>query len=253
MSLESDIKIILALGVKVSSAQSEAFEGFKQLQERIRSGESTGDRITDFVIANLGTLSSEAEKPYREMEARLRDGTGNQILVVERRESIHGCPGIVPPPYIDSMFIGIDTELRLGVLTSGLELDIGKGEIILPTERHVKRNDMYSGSKWELKAGPISFSWHEFASLGKEVHRRRTPMPNDLSAHFEHGLMLCLGSEVGQYFGGNRLLGASYIEALNLLGHEVPEIFSRECNDRKEELNRERFLKSGGLTRVYSE
>ncbi|MEA3248682.1 MAG: hypothetical protein U9Q73_03185 [Nanoarchaeota archaeon] len=228
MALDSDIQKILELSNKSSSAQSEAFEKLKQLQEKIRGGDSTGDKIRDFVIANLGTLSPEAEEPYRETEARLKNRAGSQILVVKQSESIQGCPGITPPAYIDPRFIGVDTKLKLGILTSGLELDIKEGSIILPTDKHAIKYDRYSRSKWKLKEGPISLNWYEFANLGKEVHRRMTPLSNDLSAHFEHGLTLHLEEEVEKYFGGDRHLDTSYVEALNLLGHEAPERFIKK-------------------------
>ncbi len=240
MVLNSDIKEILELNKRSSSSQSVAFEKLKRLQEKIKSGDSTGDKIRDFVIVNLGTLSPDNEKPYRETETRLKDGVGNQILVEEQKKTIHGCPGIVPPRYIDPMFIGIDTELRLGVLTSGLELDIGEGKIILPTERHARRYglDEYSGNKWELKEGPISLGLYEFMNLGKEVQRRMTPMPNYLSTPFEHGLMLHLGEEVEQYFSKNRsllddkcILDTSYVDALNLLGLEIPKRFKKKYDE----------------------
>jgi hypothetical protein len=239
MGLNSDIKEILELNQRSSSSKSEAFEKLKGLQEKIKSGDSTGDKIRDFVIVNLGTLSPDNEKPYRETEARLKDGIGNQILVVEQKESTHGCRGFFPPRSIDPMFIGIDTELRLGVLTSGLELDIGEGKIILPTERHARKYGLeYSINKWELKEGPISLGPWVFMNLGKEVQKRMTPMPNDLSTPFEHGLMLHLGEEVEQYFSRNRslldnkcILDTSYVDALNLLGLEIPERFKKKYDE----------------------
>jgi len=219
MTLDSDIKDILELGNRSSSARSEAFEKFERLRDKIKSGKSTRDRIRDFIIVNLHTFSPDVEKPYREMEARLKDGAGSQILIVEQDESIRGCPGIVSPPYIDPIFIGIDTKLSLGVLTSGLELDIKEGKIIFPTEKHAMKYSRYSRGKWKLENGPISLNWYEFVNFGKEVHKRTTPMINNSSVGFEHGLMLHLGEEVEQYFGRNRHLDTSYVEALNLLGH----------------------------------
>ncbi len=76
MVLNSDIKEILELNKRSSSAQSVAFEKLKRLQKKIKNGDSTGDKIRDFVIVNLGTLSPDNEKPYRETEARLKDGVG---------------------------------------------------------------------------------------------------------------------------------------------------------------------------------
>jgi len=241
MDLNSDIEKILELNKRSSSFGSEAFEKLERLQKKIKNGDSTGDKIRDFVIVNLGTISPDNEKPYRETEARLKDGIGNQILVVEQKESTHGCPGILSPRSIDPMFIGIDTELRLGVLTSGLELDIGEGKIILPTERHARKYGLeYSGDKWELKEGPISLGggYRFMMNLGKEVQRRMTPMPNDFSTPFEYGLMLHLGEEVEQYFSRNRslldnkcILDTSYVDALNLLGLEIPERFKKKYDE----------------------
>ena len=51
MGLESDIQDILELDNKSSCAQSEASEKLRRLQEKIKRGDSTGDRIKDFVIA----------------------------------------------------------------------------------------------------------------------------------------------------------------------------------------------------------
>ena len=235
MGLDLDVQNILELNNRSSSAQSEAFEKLKQLQEKIKGGESTGDTIKDFVIANLGTLSPDAEKPYRETEVRLKNNVGNHVLSVRQSESIHGCPGIIPPSYIDPMFIGLDTELRLGVLTSGLELDIGKGEIIFPTEKYARKFDKYSESEWQLKEGPISFGWYKFMDLGKKIQRKMLSVRSDLSnlpgMHFGSGLMLYLGEEVKQYFGGDRYLDTSYVEALNLLGHESPERFRKKYDE----------------------
>ncbi len=237
MGLNPDIKEILELNKRSSSAQSIAFEKLEKLREKIKSGDSTGDKIKDFVIVNLGTLSPNNEKPYRETKARLKDGIGGQILVVKQKESTHGCPGIIPPQYINPMFIGIDTELRLGVLTSGLKLDIEGGEIIFPTERHARKYDRSLRSKWELKEGPISLGLYEFMNLGKEVKRRRTPMLNDFSSFFEHGLMLHLGEEVEQYFSRKSplddkcILDTSYVDALNLLNLEIPERFKKKYDE----------------------
>ena len=66
MSLESDIKKILSLRSKSFTLQCEANTKFKELRDKIKDGETTGDRITDFVIENVGVLSENNEKPYRE-------------------------------------------------------------------------------------------------------------------------------------------------------------------------------------------
>ena len=248
MGLDSDVQDILEMQSKSSSARSATHAKISQLIEKIKGGQSTGDKIRDFVIVNLGSISPDAAKPYRETEARLRNSAGSQILVVKQEEAIHGCPGIIAPEYIDPMFVGIDTELTLGILTSGLDLDVLKGEIIFPTQRHARRYDRFSGRKWELQEGPISLNWYDFMRLGNEVERRRTPMPNDLSAHFERGLMINVGEEVEQYFGKNGYLDTSYLEALNLLGQEAPERFRKKHDGEIQGKRLEIISKLEGLT-----
>lgn len=236
MNLEFLIKEIFSLSKQGQNSQATAAKKLKELGERIKKGESTGDKIKDFVIS-LGAISEDYEKPYRKMEARLKNKTGNQILVVKQQESIHGCPGIIPPQHIDPIFIGVDTELKLGVLTGGLELNIEEGMIIFSTDKYVRKYGKLSEENWELKESPISLGWFEFMNLGKEVQGRTFSMPNNFSTNFQCGLRVHVGEEVEKYFRREsfakvRPLDTSYVEALNLLKQEVPQDF-RIAYDKK--------------------
>lgn len=244
MGIELDIQEILDLGTKTSSVQSEAVKKFKKLQAKIKTGATTGDRIKDFVIAYLGFNSlptQEAEKPYRTIEAQLKNKTGKQILVVKQHETITGCPGIVAPASIRPMNIGIQTEMSLGILTSGLELDIANGDVIFPTKKHVTKYDYQD--KWELNKGSIVLKCHEnflyLMDLGKEVETRLEAVPNN-SSWYQYGMTIHVGNEVEDYFRRGSLnrffpishhlktdkkqpVNMTYVEALKLIGQEIPE------------------------------
>lgn len=241
MSLEQDIQKIQDLTQQSSSAKSEAGKRLEQLQEKIKQGATTGDRIRDFVIANLGTFDSEFEKPYRDMEERLKGQKRNQILVVDQDESLRGGPGS-GIPYISPDHIGIDITLMLGILTNGLELDIQKGDLVFPIKEYAEKRDHRGRrGKWELKKGPIKVSSDVFMNLGKKLERTLVPKPNDSSIQWERGLLIHTGNDVGDYFRGedyhmfkrigtidNSRIDISYVEALNLLGQEAPPDFKGE-------------------------
>lgn len=241
MTLESDIQDILRLRNKGSSFKSEASEKFKQLQEKINSGESTGDKITDFVIANLGSFSPKDEKPYRKTEAKFRDAAGSQVLIVKQDKGDY--MGVIGQGCSKPSLTIIDETLTLGILKSGLKLDIQKGEIIFPTDKHVIKRGNYSNNKWGLTEGPISLNCYEFTYLRNYVKTGILMPPQVIitmdNPNFNHGLMFYLGKEVEKYFErenylgmGRTLLDISYVEALNLLGHEAPKRF-KEKYDKK--------------------
>ena len=57
MGLDSDVQDILEMQSKSSSARSATHAKISQLIEKIKGGQSTGDKIRDFVIVNLGSIS----------------------------------------------------------------------------------------------------------------------------------------------------------------------------------------------------
>lgn len=168
------------------------------------------------------------EKPYRTLYDRLKEGSGNQILVVEQKLRVHGCPGFIPPPKISSESLVVDSTLRLGVLTGGIELKIAKEEIILPTKTYAIKTE----SSWELQEGSITLPLFYLLYLDQEVTSRDTSMLNDESDHFQHGLLIYVGSEVEQYFSQGGFLNFTYVEALKLLGQELPQNFQEEYDQR---------------------
>ena len=71
LEVNQEIESILGLQAQVSDIQinaqsvsEQANEKIKKLRERIARGETTGDRIKDFVIARYGFLNKEIEAVY---------------------------------------------------------------------------------------------------------------------------------------------------------------------------------------------
>ncbi|MCX6712009.1 MAG: hypothetical protein NT139_03165, partial [Candidatus Woesearchaeota archaeon] len=179
-------------------------------------------------LSKIQKSLEESEKNYQQLESRLKGNQGNQILVVTQHESIKGCPGIIPPKYIDPIFIGIDTYLQLGLLTSD-QSNINKKplkRLTLPTDSHIEGYDNLK-NKWELKEGPINFDFDYLEFLGKELKRREIPVSNIVNDLNRKGLLIHIGQEVEQYFDKKRQI-ISYVEGLNLLKQPVPENFREE-------------------------
>ena len=139
---------------------------------------------------NILERNGEVEKRYVEnfkrafadLEAKLSNAVGQQILVVENGINHYGCGGRNSE---------IETTTRLGVLKSPHEfvpyhpsdienklaaLKIIEPEksleynLILPTDSHaVKNNNRMRQEKWELKREPIVLYPFSFINLGEEV------------------------------------------------------------------------------------
>jgi hypothetical protein len=230
MGLDSEIREILELNAEAKgldktagSVNDEARNKLKDLAERIKKGESTGDTVRDFVIAHSLAVCPDAEKQYRTLLEKFK--AGSRFLIVEKREAMHGCPGIIPPPRSEyERFMHIDTELKLGVLISGVELDINSGNIVFPTEKYARRHDWRS-DKWELKQGKLGLAWYRISELNRDFREK-------LSRKFpwlcsSDSIQIFAGDEASSYFCSKIAL---YAEALLLLGVEAPEKFSEQYN-----------------------
>lgn len=228
MPLEEEIEKIRELDKKSSATRSEAYEKLKALQERIREGkEFTGDKIKDFVIGGIGSISEKTAKPYRELDVRLKGKIGDQILVVRKEEeenlimrlSLFG-DGLMPR--MDS-FREVRTTLELGVLSAkSLNFDIIKGCMLLPTDNYVKRS--YRKDGWKLIEGPINIWWVKFMQKDEKVHD-----PFSLEESDSCKLSIRIGDEVERYFKRPlRELDTTYVDALNLLGAKSPEEFKKQ-------------------------
>ncbi len=242
MGIEDELREIERLQKKGESTEARAAGKQQDIVNRIIKGESTGDPIRDFVIVSYGGRASKhAELPYKVLDHTVRKNIDEQILVVQQKEGIHGCPGIIAPKTIDPSFIGVDTTLYLGILTGPLEFKAGEG-IVIPTKEYATQ---YTQGTWTLQGGSMTLSMFDLAGFGRTITKRRTPMRNDIddllnSNMFKSALHIYVGSEVEAYFRkdqrslfkGDERLELSYVSALQLLGKNAPKDF-KEAYDKK--------------------
>ena len=229
-NISQEIKNILDLQAQANSIQADAQsvlvqanDKMKQLRERIKRGETTGDRIKDFVIARYGSLNKEIEAIYRNLEERIRQHVGEFILMIVKEENFHGCTGFGYKPK-DEDYV-LDEDLYLGILTDGtLILNPADNKCEIPVGgKHVRCRDAWRNEKVELVERNIISNWfHDFGlSLNKPI-KRRNPM-----ARFREGLDLELEMKIGDveveaWFekqGGHYLV--IFQKASRLLGRKI--------------------------------
>lgn len=242
--IEEDLREIQKVERDGESAEERALRMRQEIVDRIRNGESTGDTIHDFVLVSYGgNASKQTELPYKKLDHKVHENIDGQVLVVQQRESIHGCPGISASRTIDPSFIGVNIILRLGIITGPLKFRVGE-EITVPTEKYATRYK--EQEKWYLEKGSITLSMFDLAGFGRTIEKRRKPMSNDIcdfldTDTFKSALNIYVGAEVEEYFRkyqrplfrrNQKQLNLSYVDALQLLGEEVPKDF-KEAYDKK--------------------
>jgi len=236
MGLEKEVQDISELIGKSESVKDEAGKKLQNLRKRIIDGETTGDKIKDFVIAVHSSIDKEAEKPYRQLEEMLQGKEGEQVLVVN--ESLES--------YQEGLMGGTNVEstLELGVLCSeNLTLEIGELDIempsffssrknkrenkgprlILPTKNYAS-GEPYS-DKWELSEGNIIIPYFDFLDFDPEGEKTMSDcfaFRSDQMPHHSSRLLIKVGREdVSDYFKSSMSLYKDdffYVKALDLLG-----------------------------------
>lgn len=84
----SDINVMLAeIEIKSSGVETvskSAADQMKVVRERIRNGETTGDRIKDLILSRGLWATEETEKTLREVQSKITEHPGEFILAIER-------------------------------------------------------------------------------------------------------------------------------------------------------------------------
>lgn len=163
-SVSQEIKDIIELQVKAGYIQTNALgvsaqasEKMKQLRERIKGGETTGDKIKDFVIARYGLLNDEIEAIYRDLKTRVERHTGEFVLMVVKRESFHGCGGMGYSPTPEDYTL--DEHIYLGVLKHGsLVLNPSDNKCEFQTGNYARCRDPWQENT-DLVDGNIAPYW----------------------------------------------------------------------------------------------
>lgn len=137
-----DINSVLAeIEVKssgVKAVSESASKQMKNVRERIQKGETTGDRIKDYMLAGGLILGPDTEKTLRGVQSKLIEHPGEFILAIERTERFEGCVGFGYEPRNEDYHL--KEYLTLGVLNGTelvIEIDSKKTCCSLPTSRHM--------------------------------------------------------------------------------------------------------------------
>ncbi len=100
--------------VSARSIRKQADAKMDRIKKRIASGETTGDRIRDFVIMAHGGPNPEREKIYRDIEEKISEHAGEFILLISRNYEFHGCAGFGREPRPRDYIL--ETRICLGIL-----------------------------------------------------------------------------------------------------------------------------------------
>lgn len=90
-----------------------SLEQIRTIQEQIKSGETTGDRLQDLLIVRYGLKAPDYEERYRNMQEQVLSNHGQFILIVGKREHFDGCIGFGYRP--SDRDYSLETALALGV------------------------------------------------------------------------------------------------------------------------------------------
>ncbi len=119
------------MALQAKELYSEVTKGWRDVQQRIKDGETTGDQLKDFVIVRYGLPSEEIEQRFRDLQARFKNHQGQYVMVVQkvREQIVFRGPG----EGRDNDY-AIRTELSIGMLAAdSLIINSKSGEFFFPT------------------------------------------------------------------------------------------------------------------------
>jgi len=134
MDLKVEVAEIYGLKKRVSSGEEEVRGRLDVLRKSILRGGSTGDPITDFVIASQGDLSEGSEQHYRNLQRMIR-GKGGEPIFVARINETHDHNREPASMFETLMHIGILDSKTLGFHVVGGTEEYTPSIISDPTSR----------------------------------------------------------------------------------------------------------------------
>src|SRR3989344_5818288 len=180
MGLEKEIEEFKELYESMSRDNFVASDKLSEIKEKIKNGESTGDKISDYLIftgvqlpngklvdSKYGDLGTN----LREFSSRVHDNQGKQILLIRQNETISGCTGFGHPG-----FKAMDETYELGVIDGEIEFSLDRDikigiedDVRIPTgKKAVKISNPYHKG-WKLKDGDVGFGILYLGSIGKKL------------------------------------------------------------------------------------
>ncbi len=230
MDVNKEREEIEKIDSEITNLRDSRAQRLGTLREALKSGNaSSGNIIKDFATVYFGRWNNETIEHYRELEKQVNENIGREVLVIkkEKREREmfmrmvegFGC-GPEPTFYIS------DIELRLGVISSPLELNVQTGEVIIPAKNHAKTKitgfeDLYNfweKTEWEKIEESIKNKYDELPHLfGKPVKNLLSQLGGFRGYGSELTSEIIIGDEVKSYFKKTVNGKKAYSEARILL------------------------------------
>lgn len=162
-TLNQEFKDILAFEEESGSLRQERA---KKLQERVLNGETTGDKILDFLIArfcygyyneDIGKMKT-MEQMYRDLETRIKKHVGEPFLVTIKQKSFYPLTNPLDD-WLRKISKGYTEDIYLGVLKgSSLIFDVAAKKCEIPLACYVERCNIVLDPKTSYVEGNIIFS-----------------------------------------------------------------------------------------------
>ncbi len=133
--------------------------------------------------------------------------------------------GVIPQSF--GTYVAVDADI--GVLASGMELDMRNGVLNFPVENHLTysfpRDSLNNPPGWKQAEGPISVTPDDFVYLGQEVKSWPVSSPTGRTI-LRQGLLVLLGDGVDRYFNNHYHQDKTYKGGLDelhrLIAAEAP-------------------------------
>jgi hypothetical protein len=130
-----------AASAQEATAAQQRLARMNALKARIRSGESTGERVTDFLIVSGGHVFPKVADYFREIDKKITERQGEFVMVIREDTRLvqeGGCFG--------GSITDTDTRLTLALLGSGgLIFDLEKCDWGFPTRRRAVNRRPFVG------------------------------------------------------------------------------------------------------------
>jgi hypothetical protein len=216
-NLNQELEGIQRLEGQTTAKQKQAGNRMARLRRRIKAGETTGDRIKDFVIAQWGSLDEHLLSRYRSVEERLARHVGELALFVTRTRvsldfSMVPRSSRGPSTITEKWYLGVVKE-------PSLALEVTTGECTMVTERFVE-----SKHPFDVLEGNVPPVRHLVFPPALEDYLESTARMIDLGEPAKRSGELLIGdAEVEAWFEKKRLRDALLCRASRLLGHPMEE------------------------------
>src|SRR3989338_5486969 len=220
MGLEQTIGDFAQLKEESSKKASELQELRSKIREQIKNGETTGDKIKDYLIV-VGAQYPDGEftrsdfkglyHSLRILDRKIKESQLEVFMLVKERESISGCTG-----FGHKGFKSKDAILEIGFLNGELRFDFsphsefneGKitippsPEVIIPTSKYATMDNSRFERKWGLVEKDMGIDMHYLPGLDKHLPEFG-PLEKEISifnSSIDRVVNYFVGDEVPLYF-----------------------------------------------------